>query len=216
MTDRDDVPRLHDDGLPAAAAADLDARLAALATELPPPEDGWAEVAGRLEPREAPRRRPWRGFALAASVATLAVTLGLTLLRTTGPLAPTTVAEAPAPAATTTPAATLPASDRFMTASLPDALGGRAALGAGFIEARNDVAGSFVERLESLDPATREVVERNLAVIHDALGRIEGALADDPHNELLRDLLTSTWQREMDYMNRVRRLPSASERRIEL
>ncbi len=76
-------------------------------------------------------------------------------------------------------------------------------------------------RLARLDPATRTVVERNLEVIHAALGRIEAALEAEPGDPLLRELLVSTWEQELDYMGRVARLPAPAsaapaERRIEL
>ena len=74
----------------------------------------------------------------------------------------------------------------------------------------------FASRLERLDPATREVVEANLQVIPGALSRIEGALAADPEDTVLQDLLMSTYRQELDYMGRVNQMPAGPERSMEL
>jgi hypothetical protein len=220
------ITRLHDDGLPPDLAARLDARLAALPLDVEPPAGNFDAIAERL-----PQRRPseavggggkWGGFALAASVAACAVIVTLNVGRGPGTDSPL-VAEAPAgpeaiaadPAAEAT-AATIAARDRYRTAMLPGALGGRAALGAGFLQVREDLSEDFASRLDKLDPATREVVETNLQVIHGALSRIEGALAADPDDPVLQDLLMSTYRQELDYMGRVNQMPAGPEGSMEL
>lgn len=223
------ITRLHDDGLPPDLAARLDARLAALPLEVEPPAGTFDAIAERL-----PERRPsdarsgggqWGGFALAASVAACAVIVALNVGPGTGADAPTVAAlptgAEPVSATAITEseeaaAATIAARDRYRTATLPGALGGRAALGAGFIRVREDLSEDFASRLEKLDPATREVVETNLQVIHGALSRIEGALAAAPDDPVLQDLLMSTYRQELDYMGRVSQMPAGPERSMEL
>jgi hypothetical protein len=217
------ITRLHDDGLPADVAARLDARLGALPLELEPPADAFDAIAARLPERqpEGDGSRPgnWRGFALAASVAACAVIVAIEV-GTPGAPAPT-VAEAPAAAepaysSTTVSTSVFEARDRYRTATLPRALGGRAALGEGFLQVREELSTDFASKLEELDPATRDVVEANLKVIHGALSRIEGALAGNPDDAVLQDLLMSTYRQELDYMGRVGRMSTGPEGSMEL
>ncbi|HSG91485.1 MAG TPA: hypothetical protein VLA56_19870 [Pseudomonadales bacterium] len=222
MNDEDVIP-LHGDGLSPEQARDLDARLASLSVDVPPPTDQWQAIATRLPPRGAARTVPdWRRFAVAASIATLALLLGLTLLDGGAgapgrDLAQGAGGQAPAAATSAGEAAARAITDpRIRPAALPASLGGRDALGDGFIRVRARVSTNFAERLETLDPATRAVVETNLNVIHDALGRIEQSLAADPNDTLLQELLMSTWRSELDYMGQVSRMPEPLNRRIEL
>lgn len=216
------ITRLHDDGLPPDAAARLDAGLGALPLELEPPAGTFELIEARLPERSPSAAREqrwgqgWGGFALAASVATLAVLVALDL-----GLPP----EAPAPDVAATPAdeaaspAVMPAleaRDRYRTASLPRSLGGRAALGEGFLQVRQELSTDFASKLEQLDPATREVVETNLKVIHGALTRIEGALAGNPDDAVLQELLMSTYRQELDYMGRIGRMSAGPEGSMEL
>jgi len=206
------IARLHDDGLPPDLAARLDARLEGLATSFEPPPMAFEAIEARLE---APKRsQPWMGFAMAASVAALAVVFAFRGADTDLPAGPTVAEIDPAAstqALTDADAAVLAARDRYRTASLPPALGGRAALGTGFLQVREDVSTNFAERLEDLDPATREVVETNLQVIHGALTRIESALAGNPDDSVLQELLMSTYRQELDYMGRVSQMPTPLE-----
>lgn len=214
MSSDDRVARIGGDELPPEASRALDEKLAGLARDLPPPAATWQAVEARLSPRRAPVAH-WRSFALAASVATLAVLLGLTAIER--PAGTGSVASGPA-GATVTPDPTSARidPDALRTAELPPSLGGREALGPGFLRVRAQVSTDFQTRLEQLDPVTRQVVETNLDVIHAALGRIEAALDADPDNTLLQELLVSTWRQELDYMGHVNRMPEPLDRRMEL
>ncbi|MEE4300000.1 MAG: hypothetical protein V2J24_11215 [Pseudomonadales bacterium] len=215
------ITRLHDDSLSADAAARLDARLGALPLELEPPAGTFDAIAARLPQRRGSdalggrRGGNWGGFALAASIAACAVFLVLELAGPTDAPAPA-VARKPAPGAAIAGPSVLEAHDRYRTASLPRALGGRAALGAGFLQVRQELSTDFASKLEALDPATRDVVETNLKVIHGALTRIESALAGNPEDAVLQDLLMSTYRQELDYLGRVGRMPAGPERSMEL
>ena len=206
------IARLHDDGLPPHLAARLDARLDGLATSFEPPEQAFEAIEARLDP--PPRTPAWIGFAMAASLAALAVVLAFRGAEPDLPADPLAVEVDPAARAnplTDSDGTVLAARDRYRTASLPPALGGRAALGAGFLQVREDVSTNFADRLDELDPATREVVETNLQVIHGALTRIENALASSPDNSVLQELLMSTYRQELDYMGRVSQMPTPRE-----
>ena len=212
------ITRLHDDGLPPEAAARLDADLGALPLTLEPPAGTFEAIEARL-----PERRPstthggrWGGFALAASVAALAVFVALDV---SGPSETPSPSLALAPAGNDAGVAAAPvlaARDRYRTASLPSALGGRAALGEGFLQVRQELSTDFAAKLEQLDPATREVVETNLRVIHGALSRIDGALAGNPDDAVLQKLLMSTYRQELDYMGRIGRMPAGPQGSMEL
>ena len=200
-----DTPeRIDGDGLPPELARRLDARLGALPAERAPPPELWHAVAARL-----PERRPARGRfrALRAPRSAFALAAGLTALAVLLPLGSDVDEPTEAPP--------------LREVRLPAPLGGTAALGEDFLATRSAVNAGYRERLARLDPATRTVVERNLEVLHAALGRIEAALDAEPGDPLLRELLVSTWQQELDYMGRVARLPEPASaapagRRIEL
>ena len=51
-------------------------------------------------------------------------------------------------------------------------------------------------------PETRAIVERNLAVIDAALRESREALAKDPHNHALEELLLSAYRQKIDWLKR--------------
>ena len=57
--------------------------------------------------------------------------------------------------------------------------------------------------LERLSPETRADVERNLAVIRQAITDINQALQQEPDNELLQELLAKAYREEVAIMQRV-------------
>jgi hypothetical protein len=81
--------------------------------------------------------------------------------------------------------------------------GGRYALGVGYQEAHRDLQAQLDTELERLSPTAREEVEDNLAMIRGAIGQINKALADEPDNPLLQELLLQTYREELAMMQRV-------------
>lgn len=81
--------------------------------------------------------------------------------------------------------------------------GGRYALGVGYQEAHRDLEAQLNEELQRLSPAAREVVQQNLAMIRGAIGQINTALAEEPDNQLLQELLLQTYREELAMMQRV-------------
>jgi hypothetical protein len=64
-----------------------------------------------------------------------------------------------------------------------------------------------------LEPATRDRIEHDLAIIRSANADIRRALADDPQSAVLNRLLASTWQQEFDlYATVVRTTEPALQR----
>jgi hypothetical protein len=81
--------------------------------------------------------------------------------------------------------------------------GGRYALGVGYQEAHRDLQAQLDVELERLSPAARKEVQENLAMIRGAIGQINKALAEEPDNSLLQELLVQTYREELALMQRV-------------
>ncbi|HEV8600722.1 MAG TPA: zf-HC2 domain-containing protein [Gemmatimonadales bacterium] len=61
-----------------------------------------------------------------------------------------------------------------------------------------------------LAPETIAIIERNLAVIDSALAESRRALAGDPHNAMLEQLVIAAWRQKMDFLRRATALSPAS------
>ncbi len=88
----------------------------------------------------------------------------------------------------------------------PIAFGGRQSLGQEYRLAHGTVAAGLERELERLAPETRADVERNLAVISQAIADINEALEKEPDNDLLQELLANAYREELAIMQRVGRL----------
>ena len=67
-----------------------------------------------------------------------------------------------------------------------------------------------------MPPATRAKVEKNLLLIKQAVSDIQSALAKDPGNPLLQDLLVSTYQNELDTLANVQALASTANSEVSI
>ena len=81
--------------------------------------------------------------------------------------------------------------------------GGRYALGVGYQEAHRDLEAQLQTELARLSPDAREEIELNLAMIRGAIAEINEALAEEPDNPLLQELLLQTYKEELTLMQRV-------------
>jgi hypothetical protein len=181
-------------------------RAAALPRRMEPRRDLWPEIASRLHrsPRQRrfPRRGtaglpPWVATALAASLAALTLAgvlwFQLSSTRTTG-LQDGLPGGSPTTEAPTT--GVRPASDRRPEADLD------------VENARRELRRALEARKASLEPATVAVIEKNLRVIDQAIAEIQAALAEDPGNRELQQLLRHSRQREIALLRTAAFLPS--------
>lgn len=70
-------------------------------------------------------------------------------------------------------------------------------MGPGFGQARMDLSISVADQLEQVSPATRVLFEQNLELIEDTVYEINTALRGNPDNDLLQQLLLSTYTEEL-------------------
>ena len=181
----------------------------AMARELPrevqPRRDLWPGIEAAIrEPREeAPA--PWYGsrlFAQAAAVLLLVgASSGLTYLL---------VQDDPAAGGA------LPAGNGLVFEPVSGSFGARYTLGPDFQDARASVVDRLDAELERLPDETRAEVEKNLAAIRLAIAEINRALAEEPDNELLQELLISTYSEELAIMRRVDGITTSVMRRTDI
>lgn len=82
----------------------------------------------------------------------------------------------------------------------------RARVEGGVMHLRVDLLRSIGEREDTLDPATRELVDHNLEIIDRAVAEISAAQRQDPDNPALGSLLATTYQREAALLKQISRL----------
>lgn len=71
--------------------------------------------------------------------------------------------------------------------------------------------GALYQRSQStMAPATRQVLERNLAVIERALAEARAALEADPNNTALASMVTAAYRRKIDFLERASALDRES------
>lgn len=186
---------------------DFDARLMRkareLGTEVQPERDLWPGIAAAIAApgRGSGRYRP-RLVAQAAAVLLLAGgSSAVTWLVMQDEAAPVTVAGQPA-------------SLDFEPVS--GSFGSEYSLGPDFTDARNMLVSKLDAELERLPPETRAEVVENIATIRRAIADINRALADEPDNVLLQDLLMSAYSEELKVMRKVDRLANSVMRREDI
>jgi hypothetical protein len=169
----------------------IDAALASLPRELQPACDLWPDIESRLEPR---RRRGTWAWQAAAAIALVAVSSLITanLVRR----ADTTVARAYAPDA--------------QAQVTKVAFGPSYSLNAEYDTARRQLATDLEQRLAGMPPSARHKLEANLAEMHRAAAEINAALARQPGDPLLEELLLNTYQDELGVLASVNQLTGTS------
>lgn len=162
---------------------ELLARARELSTETSPQQDLWPGIEAAIR---RPKVSAWtpRLAQAAAIVLLIGASSGLTWLSTKDQVRIVEV---------------VPAGLVFEQASF----GGRYALGVGYQEAHRDLEAQLDVELQRLSPDAREEVENNLAMIRGAIGQINVALAEEPDNPLLQELLVQTYREELALMQRV-------------
>ena len=184
MNDNHDNFDDHDDKLMAMASG--------LSSEIAPERDLWPDIAAAIS---TPRRSRWTPVLAQAAAVILLVggSSGLTYLAV--------MDQHPGEVVTTQ---VVMSNMLFEETSF----GGNYTLGAGFQDARGNLASKLDQELTRLSPESREEVERNMQVIRDAINEINGALASEPENVLLQELLLSAYREELDMMRKIGGLAS--------
>lgn len=177
--------------------ARLTRALAALPRELPPERDLWPGIAAQLAPRSSERR--WLPLAAAAVLLVAASSLITAHVVRQGATPVASVAPAAAPETPAVPAA--PA-----TSVQAASFGPGYALDPEYAAARRQLAEMLARRIDRLPASARQKVENNLAELHRAADEINAALALQPGDALLEELLLNTYQDELAVLASVNQL----------
>jgi anti-sigma factor RsiW len=171
------------------------ARAGTLPATIEPPVTAWPELRGHLRRRSglAPRRghsiREW-GLRAAAAVVLVAGSSALTVLALRS-RTPAPVASSPARRAT---AAAVPAAVRAVDRSYADVL--------------DELTATIGAQRGALAPETIATLERTLRVIDEAIAEARAALAADPRNGALLDVLSANYEQKVQLLRRVSELPA--------
>ena len=190
VTCRADVARLRE----------LVERAARLPAAIDPPEGAWTAVRVRLQPRPRVatfRGRGWVrewGLRAAAVLVLVAGSSAVTVLvlrsRDGGP-ASGFAERQPAPVPPTLPASVV-AVERSYAAAI------------------DDLTQTLRAQRGTLAPSTVATLERTLRVIDAAIAEARAALAADPRNDALLDVLSANYEQKVQLLRRASELPARS------
>jgi len=175
------------------------AHAAALPRSVTPPHDLWPGVAREIGRERAWSwgRLGWRGSVALAAAA--AVVVAFLVQQRTPPAVQTAVIRS---AGQTSVLATKTAASGIDPSLV--------AMERDYQAAANALLGALQARKAELAPETLASVERNLAVIDEALTEVRGALEKDPGNPDLSRMLVATHRKKVDVLRRVVKLSTAS------
>jgi hypothetical protein len=183
---------------PNDAGARLDAALARLPRAVEPPHDLWPRIEAGLEAGGAPPvaatpSRPWL-WQLAAAVLLVVTSSAITavLVQRGSP---------PAPLADTAPVTPRESVEVRRTSFQTDY-----APGPEYYAARQQMLDTLARRLDQLPPETRVEIAGNLAEIRRGADKIAAALAEQPGDPLLEELLLNAYQDELAMLANVDQL----------
>ena len=182
---------------------DLMTAAADLATEVKPGRDLWPGIEQAIVKPAQPARTMWNTvWAQAAAVLILVGgSSGLTYLAVKDS------------SDVTTPVAGGPT---LVFESASGSFGSQYNLGPDYLDAQRDLAGRLDDELDHLTPDVREAVVTNIAAIRTAIAEINLALAEDPDNVLLQELLLSTYREELTLMKQVNGFNLSAMRRDDI
>ena len=178
----------------------LDDALATLPREVPPARDLWGRIEARLDGAAAAadpagRARARWGWQLAAALALVAVSSLVTATLMRRDVAPTV--------------ARLPVDAASRVRVMPASFGPGHPLSPEYEQARHQLDTLLQERIDRMPPAARRKLEENLAQLRSAAGEINDALARQPGDPLLEELLLSTYQEELAVLAAANQLTAA-------
>lgn len=172
---------------------------AKLATEIAPERDLWPEIEAEIT---RPARRagvPWYAQA-AAVVALVGVSSFITY----------TVTKPDEPAGGSVPVMATTFDAEFAS------FGQELMLPVSFENERSGLATELDMALDGLSPEVRVEVEENLAVIQSAVDEISEALANEPNNALLQEMLADAYRKELAVMRHVSGLARSTAARNDI
>jgi hypothetical protein len=167
--------------------ARIDAMIATLPREIEPPHDLWPAIEAKLDSRPGRRRPGWAWQAAAAVVLVAASSLITASLLRRGN-SPSAQVEAPA------------------VPVVRAAFGQPSGLGSGYESARQELAADLEQRLSAMPESARQKLLANLAEMRRAADEINAALARQPGDPLLEELLLNTYQDELGVIASVNQL----------
>ncbi|HSD68689.1 MAG TPA: hypothetical protein VLB07_04010 [Woeseiaceae bacterium] len=182
----------------------LMAAAAALPKEISPGRDLWPGIEKALvrnKPWVEPRNRHGMFAQAAAVLLMIGASSGLTYLAVKDGSSPVS------PVVTGVERVFEPVSGSF---------GSRYTLGPDFLEARNALAERLEGEMQKLSPESRAVVQKSLDAIHEAIVEINQALAEEPDNVLLQDLLLRTYHEEVALMQQVGGIRNSAMNRTDI
>jgi hypothetical protein len=179
------------------------AHAATLPRSVSPPRDLWPGIAARIEGQR--RGFPWLRFdawqPVLAVAAVVVIALAAVLFGRPSP-GPVHTVVVPSPPGT---------GEARLRPAAVDTDPGLVAMEEDYQVAANALMDALLERQDDLDPQTMETVQRNLAVIDEALAEIHRALAEDPNRPELGRMLVSTHRKRIEVLRSMVKLSSALE-----
>lgn len=169
----------------------LRAQARALPREVAPPPELWGAIESRITHRVGAREAWWRRPAMLAAAALVLMTLtsaGTVLVMRARPDA----------VASTT---------RTVTPAAPAAL---RAIDVGHQEAIDELTRALEKRRGELSPETVAAVERSLGIVDQALAEARAALAGDPGNVTLTELVETAYRHKLTVLRRAAELEPRS------
>jgi hypothetical protein len=190
MNDNDD--NIFDD--------ELMARAARLTPDIKPERDLWPEIEQRISQPSRSNQSVWNSVWAQAAAVVLLVggSSGITYLAVNDGADPTTV---------------VGGGQTLVFEPVSGSFGSQYNLGPDYQDARRVLASKLGAELDSLAPETRADIDTNLEAIRLAINEINKALAEEPDNVLLQDLLLDTYRDELSLMNKVDGITRAAMRR---
>ena len=166
-------------------------RAARLATPVAPKRDLWPEIEQVIAAPVVNKRSVWNTVWAQAAAVVLLVggSSGLTYMAMTGDIDPTV------------PDVATPMTLAFEPVS--GSFGSQYFLGPDYQDARRVVSNNLSERLKDLSPEARAEVLANIETIRQAIDDINRALAENPDNVLLQELLIDMYRDELSVMKTV-------------
>jgi hypothetical protein len=187
----------------------LDAQLRELSLEVEPGRDLWPGIAARLEqqvavPLQRVTRRPaWAWQAAAALVLVAGSSLLTASLLDRSP---------PAGQSASQPSRAAPDLAQGGASVLPAAFGPTGRLDSEYLVAREQLTRMLEERIAVMPPSARAKLEFNLGEMRRAADEINAALAAQPGDPLLEELLLKTYQDELAVLSNVNQLTDSLQR----